>query len=168
MPAGMDDIDAEGGNLMYTFKLQTVLDHRQYIEDRLQKELADIRRQRDDARQLLAALRCKAADTAAALKREQGDGLTSDRVVAYHAYIKRLDGDIAGQEKAVGAIEERERMKQSDLLEAVKKRQILEKLKEKELRRYRLVVQRKEMQFIDEVAVNQFARKAIQNNGDKP
>jgi flagellar protein FliJ len=168
MPAGMDDIDAEGGDLMYTFKLQVVLDHRQYIEDRLQKELADIRRQRDDARQRLEALQRKAADTAAALKREQANGLSSDRVVAYHAYIKRLDGDIARQAKAVGEIEARVRMKHNDLLKAVKNRQILEKLKEKEFRRYRQVIQRKEMQFIDEIAVNQFARKAIQKNGDKP
>ena len=153
---------------MYTFKLQAVLDHRQYIEDRLQKELADIRRQLDESRQHLVSLQGKARDTAAALKREQADGLSSDRVVAYHAYFKRLDGDIHRQERAIGEIEVLERMKQNELLEAVKKRQILEKLKEKELQRYNLAMLRKDMQFIDEIAVNQFARKMIQNNGDKP
>jgi len=152
---------------MYTFKLQVVLDHRQYIEDSLQKELAAIRRQLDDARQHLVSLQHKAADTATALKRQQADGLSSSQVVAYHAYLKRLDGDIACQEKAVGEILEREKMKQNDLLEAVKKRQILEKLKEKEFQRYNLAMLKKDMQFIDEIAVNQFARKAIQRNGDE-
>ena len=63
---------------MYTFKLQTVLDHRQFVEDNLKKEFADLRQQADAARQELERLKRKAMDTAAVLKQEQAAGLPSD------------------------------------------------------------------------------------------
>jgi flagellar protein FliJ len=152
---------------MYTFKMQVVLDHRQFIEDSLQKELADIRQQVNDARAHLKALQEKAMDTAETLKQQQTDGLSSDRVVAYHAYLERLYGDIDRQERLIDEINLQERRKQAELLEAVKKRQILETLKEQEFQRYTQAMLKKDMNFIDEIAVNQFARKAMQTNGEK-
>lgn len=151
---------------MPTFKLQVVLDHRQFIEDSLQKELADIRQQAIEARHQLEMLKRKEMDTAAALKQEQTDGLSSSQVVAYHAYFKRLSESLAGQEKVVGQIKARESAKQDELREAVKQRQILEKLKDQDLARHRLSVLKKEMEFIDEIAVNQFVRKRLEKNGD--
>jgi len=48
----------------------------------------------------------------------------------------------------------------------VKKRQILEKLKEQGLERYNQAVLKKEMGFIDEIAVNRFARKTLKAKGE--
>ena len=56
--------------------------------------------------------------------------------------------------------------KQDALLEAMKKRQILEKLKDQGIDRYNQMMLKKEMDFIDEIAVNQFVRKTINVNGD--
>ena len=111
-------------------------------------------------------LKRKALDTAAALKREQAAGASSDQVVAYHAYLNRLSGRIAKQTNVVNAIKERESKKQEALLEAMKKRQILDKLKDQGLDRYNQIMLKKEMNFIDEIAVNQFVRKTIQKSGE--
>lgn len=151
---------------MYTFKLQAVLDHRQFSEDNLKKELADIRQQVMAARQQLESLKREAMDTVAALKQEQANGLSSDQVVAYHAYLKRLSDCITRQQTVTGEMRERESEKQAELLEAMKKRQILEKLKDQGLDRYNQVMLKKEMNFIDEIAVNRFVRKTIQQSGD--
>ena len=62
-------------------------------------------------------------------------------------------------------IEEKESQKQDELLEAMKRRQILEKLKDQDLDRYQATMSQKEMKFIDEIAVNQFVRKSIEKNG---
>ena len=75
---------------MYSFKLQPVLDHRQYIEDDLKKELAEIKQQVSLARQQLDSLKRKEMNTATALKVQQKEGLSSDQVLAYHDYLKRL------------------------------------------------------------------------------
>lgn len=150
---------------MYTFKLQPVLDHRQFIEDDLKKELAEIKQQVLKARQQLDSLKRKEMNTATALKMQQKEGLSSDQVLAYHDYLKRLSDRIVEQDKITAEIETQELEKQDALLEAMKNRQILEKLKERGVDRYHQVMQKKEMNFIDEIAVNQFVRKTINYRG---
>ena len=151
---------------MYTFNLQTVLDHRQFIEDNLKKELAESKQQVVVARQQLDALKGKEMETAAALKWEQEQGLSSDQVIAYHHYLRRLAGHIVRQKEIVKECVALESAKQGELVEAVKKRQILEKLKEQGLERYNRAMLKKEMKLIDELAVNRFARKMMNANGE--
>jgi len=151
---------------MYTFKMQTVLDHRQFIEDNLKKELAEIRQRVMAAQQQMESLKRKEMDTVAALKREQAEGVSSDQVVAYHTYLKRLSDLLARQMTVVNEIRDQELKKQDELLEAMKKRQILEKLKDQDLDRYHQMMLKKEMNFIDEIAVNQFVRKTIEKSGE--
>lgn len=151
---------------MYTFKLQAVLDHRQFAEDQVKKELAAIRQQVMAAREQLEALKGKEMNTTAALKKGQAQGLSSDQVVAYHAYLKRLTDRIAAQKTVVLEIKQQEAIKEGELREAMKNRQMLEKLKDQGLDRYHQAMLKKEMKFIDEVAVNRFVRKTIQGNGD--
>jgi flagellar FliJ protein len=160
--------DTSLGNLtiMHTFNMQTVLDHRQYIEDRLKKDLAEIRQKIMAARQQMQSLKQKEANTRQSLKTAQAKGVSSDHVVAYLAYLNRLSDSIAGQETVIGEIKDQESKTQDALLEAMKKRQVLEKLKEQSLDRYNRILLKKEMNFIDEIAVNQFVRKTIQNSGD--
>ena len=152
---------------MYTFQLQTVLDHRQFSEDNLKKELADIRQQLVLAQEQLDVLETKEINTAEALKSEQAQGITSDRVVAYHFFLLRLSERIAGQKKMLGDLKAQESEKQIELGEAMKKRQILNKLKDQGLDRYNQLIQKKEMDFIDEIAVNQFFRKTIGSSRDE-
>ena len=151
---------------MYTFNLQIVLDHRQFIEDNLKKELAEIKQQVTKVRQQLDTMKRKEMDTATVLKEEQSKGLSSDGVIAYHAYLKRLAEQIDRQTSTLGKLVEVESKKQNELLEAMKRRQILEKLKEQGLDRYNRAILKKEMELIDEVAVNRFARKMINANGE--
>jgi flagellar FliJ protein len=151
---------------MHTFNMQTVLDHRQHIEDGLKKDLAEVRQQVMAAQQQMKSLKRKEVDTRHALKLEQAQGASSDHVVAYLAYLKQLSDSMARQETVIGEIKDRESKIQDALLEAVKKRQILEKLKDQSLDRYNQMMLKKEMHFIDEMAVNQFVRKTIQNSGE--
>lgn len=151
---------------MYTFRLQAVLDHRQFVEDNLKKELANIRQQLMADQRQLDALKRKEMNAGETLKQEQAHGLCSDQVVAYHAYLKRLCDRITQQNSVVRENQERESVKRNALLEAMKKRQVLEKLKDQGLDRYNQVLLKKEMRFIDEVAVNQFVRKTLRKSGD--
>jgi flagellar FliJ protein len=146
--------------------MQTVLDHRQFIEDNLKKELAEIRQQVMASQLQMKSMKRKEMDTAAALKREQADGVSSDQVVAYHTYLKRLSDRITRQMTVVNEIKDQELKKQEELLQAMKKRQILEKLKDQDRDRYNQMILKKEMLFIDEIAVNQFVRKTIEKSGE--
>ncbi|GAB6908855.1 hypothetical protein DESC_300068 [Desulfosarcina cetonica] len=146
---------------MYTFKLQVVLDHRQFLEDNLKKELAEIRQQAQAAKKVLEQMRNKEMQTIAELKDEQTKGLSSDFVVAYHTYLERLSERMINQQATIKKIEALIAKKQDGVLEAMKKRQILEKLKERGLERYNQTVSRSETNFINEIAINQYARKNL-------
>jgi len=152
---------------MYTFKLQAVLDHRQFIEERLEKELADIRGRIMAERQQLQSLQRKEMKSAEALKQEQAEGgLSSDGVLAYQAYLKRLSEQMVRHQSRLREIQACEADAQRELIEAMKRRQILEKLKQQGLDRYNQAVQKTERNWIDEIAVNRYARQTIQKSGE--
>jgi flagellar FliJ protein len=151
---------------MFTFKLQAVLDHRQFVEDNLKKQLAEIRNQITTAQKKLESLKGKEMNTTAALKKGQATGLSSDQVVAYHTYLQRLVDRITKQRKRIDEIKEQESEKQGEIREAMKRRQVLEKLKDQGLDRYQKLKLKKEMNFIDEIAINQFVRNTIKKSGE--
>ena len=151
---------------MFTFKLQSVLDHRKMIEDNIKKELAEIRQRVIENQEKLELLMQKEMNTAHALEQEQAQGLTSDGVVAYHAYLKNLSQKIIRQRQVIDDVQKEEAVKKEALLEAMKKRQILEKLKEQGLDRYHKDLLKTERAFIDEIAVNQFVRSSMSGNGE--
>ena len=152
---------------MYIFKLQSVLDHRQLIEDNIKKELAEIRQLTVDNQNKLEILKEKEMNTIQALRKEQAKGLASDGVVAYHAFLTDLSKRMIKQQQQIDDIREQESAKQNELLEAMKKRQILEKLKDQGMDRYDKSILKKERAFIDEIAVNQFVRSSQSDNGDE-
>lgn len=151
---------------MYAFKLQSVLDHRQFVEDNLKKELAEIKQQVLRAQQKLDSMKRKEMATLSALKQDQEKGISSDQVLGYHAYLKRLTEHITRQQAAVKEMEQQGAEKQATLIAAMKKRQVLEKLKQQGLDRYNQAILKKEMDFTDEIAVNQFVRETMDNHGD--
>jgi flagellar FliJ protein len=151
---------------MYKFNLQAVLEHRRFVEDNLKKELAEAKQRVLIERRNTERLTNKEMKTIAALQQEQYRGLTSNQVVTYQVFLTRLAQRIVDQEAVLADALAVESAKQNELLEAMKKRQILEKLKDQGLDRYNREMLKKEMEFIDEIAVNQFVRKAITSSGD--
>ena len=151
--------------MKFTFKLQAALDHRRFIEDNLKRELSEIRRELKSAEELLTQMIDKELSTREQLQCEQAHGLSSDQVVAYHAYLNRLSTKIESQREEIASISERLIKKQDEVVEAMKNRKILEKLKDKDKARFNADVQRIERNFIDEIAVTQFARKTQNHRG---
>lgn len=152
---------------MYTFRLQSVLDHRQLVEDNVKKELAQIRQQVVESQKKLEWLKQKEMQTVQTLQHDQIQGLSSDGVLAYQTFLRNLSQRMIDQQKTIDRICAQEAAKKSQLLEAMKKRQILEKLKEKGVEHYQQSIFKKEQAFIDEIAVNRFVRSSLTNNGEE-
>jgi flagellar FliJ protein len=151
--------------MTYAFKLQTVLDHRQLLEDNLKKELADIQQQVLAIQKQLDVMKRKEIKTIDALNQAQAEGLSSDQVLTYHTYLQRLSDRMAKEKTNVETLSVQASAKKDELLEAMKNRKILERLKDQGLERYHREMLKKEMNFIDEMAVNQFVRNALDQNG---
>ena len=143
---------------MYKFSLDPLLHHRRLLEEQQQKELADLEAKRLVAERRLAAVdqarrRCDAAPDATA-----GMALNIGWLQMRVRYLERLAREEQICQQRLAAAVKAVSRKRAELLEIVKSRKILEKLKEKGLHDYQAATSRKEQAFLNEMAVTRFRR----------
>ena len=141
---------------MYKYNLESLLNHRIYIEETLQKELAISKRLLADAKNKLKTYQKEKEKYGLQLQQKQKEGHTVSEISLYVDYVKWLAKDIESQRKKVLEAKKKFGQKRNDLIEAMKKRKILEKLKAKGLEEYQKEMRKKEQDFMNEVAVNQY------------
>lgn len=147
---------------MSPFRLDALRHHRKHKEDLLQKELAaadrclceELRREKEWRRiQRRFADRCR---------REVEGGTPVCRARLYRGYLQRIEQDIASQQKKVEASRQKVERMRRRLIEAMKKRKMVDRLREKHLAAARHEQDRQEQSFMNEVAVIRF------NHGERP
>ncbi|MBL0716728.1 MAG: flagellar export protein FliJ [Desulfosarcina sp.] len=144
---------------MYKFSLEALLSHRKAIEESFQKELADLQRLLQEEMNRKINFEKKQEKVMTELKHKTSRQITVGDNLIYHNFIQRLAGNIDQQEQRVFAVKKKIENKRMVLLEAVKNKKALEKLKEKGLEAFIRKLARKEELLINEVAVNNFSRK---------
>ena len=149
---------------MYKFSLEPLLNHVKFEEENLQKELGLLKRHLFADMDKLLDLKNKTIEVKMELEEKQKGGLIASMNILYYNFAERLSDDIINQKKIIVAGEKKVEQKRAVLLETVKKRKILDKLKEKGLREYMNDLLHKEQKFIDEIATNSFCRKKIFEN----
>jgi flagellar FliJ protein len=141
---------------MHRFSLETVLTHRKHIEDALQKEFVKGKKELLKEEERLARLEEIILQNLAALQEKQKDGATVSDIILYDSYIKQISIDRGQQIHRIIELKNQLHQKLSELIEAVKERKILDRLKEKELETYRRELERKERIFMSEIAISGF------------
>ena len=144
---------------MYQFNLEPLLNHRRYLEEVLQKELADLKIRLDAETDKLWALREKKRKTVLQLQEKQIDGRPASEIKLYVDYLEQLLKEMEAQRKKALEAERLFSLKRQDLVAAMKKRKILDRLKAKGLQAYEQEQLKKERNFMDEVAGHQFNHK---------
>ncbi len=92
------------------------------------------------------------------LEQKRSKGITAGDHLIYHDFVQRIVANIDQQDQRLLEVGKKIENKRVVLLEAVKNRKALEKLKEKGLEAYFRKLAQKEQLFINEVAVNNFTR----------
>jgi flagellar FliJ protein len=77
----------------------------------------------------------------------------------YLHFLKKLTKDIEQQQLIVAQQHQTCEQAREEVLNAMKKRKILEKLKEKEIQRYMHNLDQEEQKFINEMAINRYTLK---------
>ena len=144
---------------MYKFNLESLLNHRKYSEEIRQKELAESKRLLSDERKKLRDYKIEKEKYWTQLQQKQKKGNSVSEIRVYVDYIQRLSKDIEGQRQRVLAAKKKNDQMRMALIEAMKKRKILDKLKAQGIKEYRQMTQKKEQDFMNEIAVNQHNRK---------
>ncbi|MDY6949914.1 MAG: flagellar export protein FliJ [Thermodesulfobacteriota bacterium] len=143
---------------MSNFTLEPVLRHRKLMEENLQKELSVLNKLLLAEQQKLKDYRDERTALVEELEKKQGKGLAVSEVSLYVRFIELLSGNVTKQKETVRIVQEQVEKKREDLIEATKKKKILERLKDKALRTYEQVLRKKEEKFLNEVGINQFNR----------
>ena len=144
---------------MYQFNLEPLLNHRRYQVEVLQKELADLKIRLDAEKDKLWLLRQKKRKTVLRLQERQTDGRPASEIKLYIDFVEQLSIKMEAQKQNVLEAERNFSLKRQDLVAALKKRKILDRLKEKGLQAYEQEQLKKERSLMDEVAAHQFHQK---------
>ena len=144
---------------MYRFKLQALLNHRRHQEELCQKELAEAQRVLTDAQQKLRRIKKDRRENIQKLKARQKERHNISNILIFINYIDQLSRDMDAQRLKVGQASEDVTQKRDNLIAIMKKRQTLEKLKEKQWLEYQQKLMQAERKFNDEVAATRHIRK---------
>ena len=144
---------------MYQFNLEPLLNHRRYQEEILQKELADLKIRLESENEKLWALRDKKRKTVLQLQKKQTDGRPASEIKLYIDFVEQLSKEMVAQRQKVLSAERDFSRKRQELVAAMKKRKILDRLKEKGLQAYEQEQLKKERSMMDEVAAQRFGQK---------
>lgn len=141
---------------MFRFSLAPVLDYREALEQKRQREYAHamdmVQIIEDEKRQTLLKIsesRGKAGD-AIREGRPEGEASLHQRWIEWaESDLPRIDREIAGRRSEAEA-------RRLRLIESVRERQVIEKLREIENREYIKQADRAEQQMFDEIALREF------------
>lgn len=141
----------------FRFRLQTLLDQRQTIEDQLLAELGELRQEEAVELARLSGLRAELVqvwEALAMLDRSNAAALERSDL-----YAKTLPDDIKVEELTLEAVRTRVEAKRAELVEAMKQRKVIETLRDKQEHAYIDAAMRAEQSSLDEMSSLRYARQ---------
>jgi len=140
------------------FSLEVLLNYRKNKEERLAKELAEIKNQINQKKAKIDILEEEKKDILHILRKNQRESKVIWDIVSLFHYMTILERRVKSAKEDLDAINIQYQIKHKQLIEAAKERKILEKLKERWQQLKQRSLFRKEQYFLDEVAINGFFR----------
>jgi len=146
------------------FKLESLLNHRRFVEDARQKAFAQTQKQVFEARQIVERLEGEHLRLARELKENmQTPGPASENAL-YATYLASLVNRLDEQRQRVKEAEKKRDEQKVSLLEAVKNRKMIERLKEVHTCQFDQYCLKKEQESSDEIGIQQHSRKVATQN----
>lgn len=143
---------------MFKFRFESLLNHRRHEEEVAQKMLSEAQMDLLQEQKRLKSIKKQRRENLYQLKRLQTGALAPHEISLSLKFIDKLGVEIAHQQEMVHQAQQRVAQRQQALVSAVKRRKMLEKLKEKELRRHQTDLMKKDLKFMDEVAASRHVR----------
>jgi flagellar export protein FliJ len=141
----------------FRFRPQAALDLRRREHDVAQRELA----RADAERQRLAALVDSAAHAVARAQAESDGAADQAQREWYRFWIVRLEHELAARREALGAQDAVVAARRTACLEARKRQEALERLRNRAQAAHSAAEAERERKMVDEVAAQRFARRDL-------
>ena len=148
----------------FEFRLEPLLNLRKQEEKNIQKELMKLRKKYNDLKDKKSEYKADKKDWQQKLEEEQAKGINSTNLVKYHNYIEYLNQEIEEIELEMNYWREQIEECQDRLLDKVKERKKLSKLKERQAEEHWDKFLQEERKQTDEVATNNYNHKQDKDN----
>ncbi len=135
------------------FKLQSVLNYRQSLEDQAQQVLSTSLQRQNELETQLQQQRLKMQQHDGELKQRQQEGLTVAEIDLYESQIQHCRRLIENLQESLLQLDRQIVAERRELLHAARERQVMEKLKDKQDAEYRQELSRKERIMLDEISL---------------
>ena len=143
---------------MFKFRLQTVLDCRTILEEKMQLRFSEAVRRLDEETRRLDILDNEKCDLVGILKSLQGNATPVEDVSLLVRYIGDLQTREYRQREIIHEVGVEVEEKRKELLESAQKRKILEKLREKNLEEYNSHLTEQDRKAMDEMGIIRHGR----------
>lgn len=143
---------------MPNFRLEPVRMVRKHRENHAQAVLARSREALETAQRELARTEETRVLVEAKLQRKLRNSVTASDLLIFQRYLDRLSKEVDRSRKKVAEAREQFECRRRELTEKMKDRKVIDRLKEKQDAEQQRAAIRHEQAFINEVAVNRFAR----------
>jgi len=141
---------------MFKFRLQTVLEYRTILEERMLLRFSEAARLLEKEKNKLELLTQEKLNLFDTLKSLQKNATPVEKITMLVRYIEELKEKENGQRTIISEVSVDLEEKRKDLLESVQKRKMLEKLKEKNLEEYQLSSADFDRKVMDEMGITRF------------
>ncbi len=144
----------------FLFSLETLLKHRENVEQREKDEFSRLSYRYQIELQHRDSLVSKRRETMQDLILKYSDNTDRQELTWFYLYLDRLDFEIAESEKRLSKMQAEIKAQKEIVIEASRKRKILSSMKDKKEKEYLLAVEKQEQKDVDELVITQFANKA--------
>jgi flagellar export protein FliJ len=144
----------------FTFNLEPVLAYRRLTEETEQQKLQNVQATIDKARQVQANLLAEIARYSRMLTANSAGTIDIQLVKNTAAYLERLHLDAVKTSHVLSTLEEDKRRQLEKLVHARKAREVVEKLKDKNLALHEKEILAMEQKLQDEVSAERFTQRS--------
>jgi len=142
------------------FKLQSVLNYRQLLEDQAQQVLTASLQKQNELEAELQQQRQNLQQNDSELKQRQAEGLTVAEIDLYESQIHHCYRLIEDLQDRLKQLEQQIISERKELLHAARERQVMDKLKDKQEAEYQQELSRKERVMLDEISLRNKGNKS--------
>ncbi|MEE9911275.1 MAG: flagellar export protein FliJ [Deltaproteobacteria bacterium] len=144
---------------MFKFKLQSVLEYRLNIEEKILNEFSDLKRSLEEQKAILRTLIAERESLINDLRNMQRTMMRADDIATIVAYIENIRMKEKDQKNVIHQAKEQVENKRKELMEAVRNRKVMENLRDKHAEAYHKNLGELEQKNSDEMSVLKFGRR---------
>jgi len=146
----------------FSFSLEAVLDYRRVLEEKEQEKLQKINQAIFQARHSLNLLRNEIDDCRQMVVGCQKGIIDIDKIRHLVAYIEKLELEVIQLTLHIAQLDKEKAQQLEKVIQAKRRREVVDKLKEKKLAHYEREARELEQKLLDELAIVNFRHEDVQ------